>query len=108
MNGLPDPLPLLVTDLRVHPNVLRYLRRPFENDDSVADVECLVNGVRDEHRSLVVLPHQMRELCPQTLRGDFIQRREWLVAQQQTRLVGEFSNLVPTDPPWRLYRVEGT
>ena len=70
----------------VHPRLECDARRAVADQYAVADLHRLADLMGDEHRGLVVLPHQPDELRPQRARRHLVERREWFVAQQQIGL----------------------
>ena len=61
----------------------------MQDDDAVADVQSLVDGVRDEHGRLAVLAHQIDELLPEAMCRHFVEGRERLVAEQDVGVGGK-------------------
>ena len=64
------------------PNVVGDARGPRHDDHALADLQGLVDRMRDEHGGLAVLAHEAREFLTQPLTGDLVERGERLVAQQ--------------------------
>ena len=55
----------------------------MQHHDAISHLERLVDRVGDEQRGLVALAHEAQELGAQALGGHLVERREWLVAQDQ-------------------------
>src|SRR5690606_33072295 len=52
----PDLFALVVPHVRGKQQIMRNFRRPLQDDDAVANVERLIDRMRDEDRGLAVVP----------------------------------------------------
>ena len=68
------------------PDVVGDPRRAGHHNDAPADLQGLVDRMRDEHGGLAVLAHEAGEFLAQPLAGDLVERGERLVAQQNARI----------------------